>query len=109
MFNVVFYETAGGHKVVLDFIRVFDTDDKTVIGRDLYAVQLGFPMGLPLCDHLEGLLWEVRSSLPSKREVRLIFFQKGRSLVVVHGFVKKVRKTPRKDIDLAVKRMKEFV
>ena len=108
MFEVVFHETANGSSIVLDFIRSFDSEDRRTIGIDLYAVQIGFPMGLPLCDHLKGPLWEIRTSLPSKREVRLLFFQKIDKLIVVHGFIKKVQRTPRKDIALAVKRMEEF-
>ena len=96
MFEVVFYETANGNSVILDFIRSFDSEDRRTIGVDLYAVQIGFPMGLP------------RTSLPSKREVRLLFFQKNDKLIVLHGFIKKVQRTPRKDIALAIKRMKEF-
>ncbi len=68
MFKVIFYETARSNKILLNFIKSFSAEDKRVIGGDLYAVQIGFPMGLPLCDHLEGSLWEVRSSLP--RSVR---------------------------------------
>ncbi|KQT87140.1 type II toxin-antitoxin system RelE/ParE family toxin [Aurantimonas sp. Leaf443] len=109
MFQVVFYETASGNPVVLDFIRSFEAEDRRVIGADLSAVQIGFPIGPPLCDHLQGPLWEVRSSLPSRREVRLIFFQQDHRLVVVHGFVKKVQKTPRKDLDLADRRRREFL
>jgi antitoxin HicB len=45
-----------------------------VIGEDLRAIELGFPLGLPLCRNLGGGLWEVRSTLPTKREARLIFF-----------------------------------
>ena len=108
MFEVVFYRTANGSDIVLDFIKSFDSDDGRTIGVDLYAVQIGFPMGLPLCDHLEGPLWEVRTSLLSNREVRLLFFQKSDKLIVVHGFIKKVQRMPRKDIALAIKQMKEF-
>jgi len=108
MFKVIFYETARSNKILLNFIKSFSAEDKRVIGGDLYAVQIGFPMGLPYCDHLEGSLWEVRSSLPSKREVRFIFFQREDCLVVVHGFIKKVRKTPREEMALAIKRMREF-
>jgi predicted XRE-type DNA-binding protein len=48
-------------------------EDKRTIGRDIAQVQFGWPVGLPLCRSLAGGLWEVRSSLPSKREARVLF------------------------------------
>jgi phage-related protein len=35
------------------------------------------------------------------------YFYEGR-IVVLHGFIKKSRKTPKPDLDLSVKRMKEI-
>jgi hypothetical protein len=43
---------------VLDWIRSLDAADRKIIGEDLKAVQLGFPMGLPLCRNLGGGLWK---------------------------------------------------
>jgi phage-related protein len=64
-------------------------------------------MGMPLCRPLGGGLHEVRSSLPSRREARLIFFVHGENMIVVHGFIKKSRKTPPSEIDRARERQAE--
>jgi len=53
-------------------------------------------------------LWEVRSTLPSRRIARVLFFFHQGRIGVVHGFVKKTQETPREDIELARKRMKEM-
>ena len=74
MHKLRFYKTSSGREVGLDFIRSLDALERKVIGENLRAVEIGFPMGLPLCRNLGGGLWEVRSTLPSKREARLIFF-----------------------------------
>jgi hypothetical protein len=74
MFKVLFYETASQNEIVLDFVRQLSAEEKKVVGEDLKTVQIGFPMGLPLCRPLGDGLYEIRSSLPSKREFRLIFF-----------------------------------
>jgi phage-related protein len=110
MHRVLFYKTNAGNEVVLDWLRSLDADDRKRIGEDLRVVQLGFPMGKPLCDSLGGGLWEVRSSLPSRREARLLFFHSRakRALVVVHGFIKKTRTAPAGDIELARRRRREF-
>jgi len=48
------------------------------------------------------------SSLPSRREARLIFAASKDSIVVLHGFIKKTQKTPPGEIALARKRLKEI-
>lgn len=107
----LFYQTPSGREVVLDWIRSFSAEDRRTIGEDLRTVQIGFPLGLPLCRNLGDGLWEVRSSLPSKREVRLILFQSraSKALAIVHGFVKKTQTTSATDLNLARNRMKEFL
>lgn len=110
MHRAVFYETASGNEVVLDTIRQLSDEEKKVVGEDLKTVQIGFPMGLPLCRPLGDGLYEVRSSLPSKREFRLIFFfdRARQCLLVVHALFKKSAKLPKADLDLARKRKEEF-
>jgi phage-related protein len=79
-----------------------------VIGTDLSTVQFGWPIGMPLCRPLGGGLWEVRSTLPSHRIARVLFFAEGARIGVVHGFIKKTQKTPQDDIALARRRMKDM-
>jgi phage-related protein len=67
-----------------------------------------WPVGMPLCRPLGAGLWEVRSNLPNNRIARMLFFVDQGRIGVVHGFIKKTRKTPAEAIDLADKRMKEM-
>ncbi len=110
MHNVRFYETALGQEVVLDKIRSLSKEDKNIVGEDLMTVQIGFPMGLPLCDNLGNGLWEVRSTISSGREFRAIFYQSKRekSLVVVNVLIKKTQTTPKAALRLSLKRKQEF-
>ena len=105
---VVFYRTSGGAEPVLDWLRALPAGDRRAIGTDLATVQFGWPIGMPLCRPLGNGLWEVRSSLPSRRIARLLFFVAGDRIGVVHGFIKKTQKTPADDLDLARRRMKEM-
>lgn len=109
MIEVRFYKTEGGNEVVLDFLRSLPADDKKTVGEDLKTLQLGHPLGMPLCRPV-GKLWELRSSLPSKQELRLLWFyhKKAKAIVVVHAFIKKTQKTPQKDINLGEGRKGEF-
>jgi phage-related protein len=53
-------------------------------------------------------LWEVRPSLPSRREARVIFVVIEKQMILLRGFIKKVQKTQKADLDLALKRVKEL-
>ena len=86
---VVFYRTSGGSEPVLDWLRGLPADDRRAIGVDLATVQFGWPIGMPLCRSLGVGLWEVRSTLPSRRIARLLFFVHRNRNGVVHGFIKK--------------------
>jgi len=107
--TIVFYRSAGGTEPVLEWLRSLPPEDRRVIGTDLATVQYGWPIGMPLCRSLGVGLWEVRSTLPSRRIARLIFFVHDGRIGVVHGFIKKTQKTPPADLDLARRRMKEML
>jgi phage-related protein len=102
-----FYETAAGAEPVRDWLLTLDDEDRRVIGVDIATVEYGWPVGMPTCRPLGDGLWEVRSSLPSRREARVIFAAFEEQMVLLHGFIKKSQKTPKTDRDVALKRMKE--
>jgi phage-related protein len=106
---VVFYRSRAGAEVVLEWLRSLEQADRNAIGQDLMRVQFRWPIGMPLCKSLGDGLWEVRTNLPDSRICRVFFcFTQGR-LIALHGFVKKSQKTPRTELDLARRRMREFV
>jgi phage-related protein len=74
----------------------------------LRHVQFGWPVGMPLVRHLGTGLWDLRSSLPSRREARVIFIVDDLGIVVLNGFIKKSQKTPLKEIKMAKDRLKEL-
>jgi phage-related protein len=106
---VFFYRTSRGADVVLDWLRGLPADDRRILGVDLYTVQIGWPLGMPLCRALGGGLWELRSTLPSRRIARVLFFVESGRIGVVHGFIKKTQKTPNEDLKVARLRMKEML
>jgi phage-related protein len=103
-----FYQTPAGAEPVRDWLKKLDDDDRRVIGEDVATVEYGWPVGMPICRSLGGGLWEVRSSLPSRREARVIFVVLDEQMLLLHGFIKKTQNTPKADLDLATKRMKEM-
>ena len=105
---VVFFATSAGAEPVREWLKELDSDDRREIGSDILAVQKGWPLGLPLCRSLGHGLWEVRSSLSGGRIARIIFAFDDATIVLLNGFIKKTRKTPAAEMDLALKRLKEM-
>jgi len=93
---------------VREWLSRLPREDKRAIGRDIAKVQFGWPIGLPLCRSLSGGLWELRSSLPSRREARVLFNFHGGILIAVHAFIKNTQKIPVEDLALARRRTKEM-
>jgi phage-related protein len=61
----------------------------------------------PYVKHLEGALWEMRMKGRDGIARAAYVTATGRRVVVVHVFVKKTQKTPRREIETALRRAKE--
>jgi phage-related protein len=105
---LVFYAAASGREPVRDWLKALDVEDKRSIGLDLMRVQYAWPVGMPLCRSFGDGLWEVRSALSGGRIARVLFCCHRQRLYAVHGFIKKSQKTPKTELDLALKRKKDI-
>ena len=61
----------------------------------------------PYLKHLEGPLWEMRMKGRSGIARACYVTAVGKRVVVVHVFAKKTQKTPRREIETALRRAKE--
>ena len=61
----------------------------------------------PHIRHLEGPLWEMRMKGRDGMSRAIYVTARGSRVVVVRAFVKKTQKTPRREIDIALQRVKE--
>ena len=105
---VLFYRADTGNEPVREWLRDLDPDDRKAVGTDLLRVQEQWPIGMPVCRSIGRGLWEVRTDLSGNRTARVLFFVADGRIGALHGFIKKTRKTPKDDIDLALKRMREM-
>ena len=98
----IFYLTEAGGEPVREWLRGLSPEDRKRIGEDVKTVEFGWPIGMPVCKPLGDGIYEVRTTLAQNRIARVLFYvdKKGR-MVLLHGFVKKTRKTPDEDLDLA--------
>lgn len=90
------------------WLKTLDSADRHAVGLDLMRVQFRWPVGMPLCRPLGQGLWEVRTTLPSRRIARVLFCLLEGELWALHSFIKKTQKTPPPDLALARQRMKEI-
>lgn len=104
--NAVYYETSNGEEVVVKEIMDFGAK---VFARILRTVELLEEFGVELdedyVEHIEGKIWELRIS-----RYRVLYFAfQGGQFVLLRAFMKKTRKTPRKEIKAAQRRMDDYI
>ena len=105
--DALFYKTDRSNEPVREWLLSLSKSDRKIIGDDVLKVQYCWPIGKPLVGNLGDDLWEIRSRL-GDRIARVIFCLEGRTMVLLHGFIKKTQKTPGHELDLATKRRNQL-
>jgi phage-related protein len=103
--SVAFFHTASGNERVREWLKSLPREQRRIIGEDIKTVQFGWPLGMPLVRKLDKGLWEVRSRL-TDRVARVIFTTGEGRMILLHGFIKKSRKTTQEDLELAKTRLR---
>ena len=104
----MFFRTETGREPVREWLKDLPKDERRIIGEDIMTVQFRWPLGMPLVDHLGSGIWEIRSRLVN-RIARTLFFVHEREIILLHGFIKKTRKTPNEDRALALRRKNAYL
>jgi phage-related protein len=105
--DVVFFKTENGNEPAREWLKSLSKEDRAIIGEDLFTVQKLEAWREPLVKHLGDGLWEVRSNL-SDCIARVIFGICDGDMTVLHGFIKKSQKTPEHDLELALRRKRQY-
>ncbi|OGK30013.1 hypothetical protein A3I56_00320 [Candidatus Roizmanbacteria bacterium RIFCSPLOWO2_02_FULL_43_10] len=111
MYSIYLYKSRTDRPIIEKFI---DSMDKDMQVRVRNAMRLLQTYGLVLLHndfvrkiHQHPDIYELR--LKGSIHIRLLFFLYNHSsFVIVHGYIKKSQKLPRRDIDIALKRVREF-
>jgi len=106
--KVVFFKTGSGNEPVREWLLSLPKEECKSGGGDILKVQFAWPVGKPLVDNLGDGLWEIRFRL-GNRISRTLFAVVDQEIVLLHGFIKKTQKTPGDELELARKRMNEYV
>jgi len=111
---VELYEKTDGKTPVLEFILGLNPKQQAKIYREIDLLEkFGNELHYPHVDTVKGKmyvgLWELRVELSSNIFRIFYFLPKNNKVVLLHGIVKKKQKTPKKELDTALERMKEYI
>jgi phage-related protein len=72
-----------------------------------YMQEYGPNLRMPYTRSLKGGLWEIRAK--GKEGIARVFYmtEHKKKIIILHSFVKKSQKTPKKELDIARRRLKE--
>lgn len=110
MGKVTLYTSPSGRTPVADYIISLNPKSRAKVARALDLLeQYGSALGSPHVKPLKGTggLYELRVPFGGQA-YRLFFFPDGGDVVVVHAFTKKSEKTPKKELQIAISRMREY-
>ena len=102
----IFTISNGGRCIVRDFIKALNTSDqKKIVALLKRTAEHGTPKNTEKFDSIQGTsLWEFKSF-----QIRIFcFFNKSKMIILTHGFIKKKQKTPKQEIEKALRLMKEY-
>ena len=105
MHKIYFYRDKNGKEPVAEYIAEMaqqkDKDSRIKLNkiRDYIKVlsEYGTQVGEPYIKHLDGEIWELR---PLRDRILFVGWIQG-SYVLLHQFVKKIQKTPAREIERA--------
>lgn len=112
MYNIYFYKDKKGNEPVLDYMKDLASkggkDSRIKLNKinDYIKVlsQHGTRAGEPFIKHLEGDIWELR---PLRDRILFVAWVDG-SFVLLHQFVKKSQKTPKREIEQAQRELRDL-
>lgn len=110
MFTLKFYEKANGRCPVLEFLETLDNETKAKV---FYLFNLleekGNTLREPYSKPIGNGLFEIRYQGKDQPTRVLYFFYIGYQIVLTNGFIKKTKKTPKREIKQALKYMKDYI
>jgi phage-related protein len=102
--KVYFFEREGRNSPIIKFIDKLPSEDQARFLEVIDEIEMnGFGASWVSFKPIQGKLWEVKFK-GEKSGYRILYV-----MICLHAFNKKSRKTPKRDLKLAIKRMKEIL
>ena len=108
--KIIFYETLDGNCPVADFLMGLLKKHHAKALRNIELLEeFGQYLQGGFITRIRGKLWELRIRFAGDISRILYFIPGGNTIILLHGFIKKTQKTPDKEIEIALKRMNEYL
>ena len=108
--TTAFYEAPNGRVPVAEVLLSLDARTRARFRWSMEQLRLrNVQAREPLVKHLEGDLWELREESGTNIYRVIYCFFTGRRIVFLHGFQKKSRKTPRRELEQARRYYEDFI
>ncbi len=109
MYKILYY-TENDRSPVVEFMLKLPSKDRAKILREIDLLEKhGFALGMPSIKKMKGTdnLWELRIK-HSSNNYRVFYFQHiSDTFTLLHAIHKKSQKTPKRDINTALSRIKK--
>lgn len=113
MYKIVFYQDLKGYsqvKELLISLRLKKDKNSRVNLRKIEDIinklrENGLSIGMPYIRKINEDIWEMR---PLRNRI-LFFCYENEKFVLLHSFVKKTNKTPKKEIDKVIREMNNYI
>jgi len=109
--NIRYYQTPGGRSPVEEFLLALPEETRLEIADAMVLLESGHRLEMPISRNLSGIcpgLHELRIR-DRAGQVRVIYYiKKEEAIYLIHGFRKKTRTIPRRELDIVNKRLKEI-
>lgn len=105
LLTIKFFKTLANNEPVREWLKAQIPADRKAIVEDIKTVQYGWPMGMPIVEKIENGLWAVRTKDLSVGIARTFFTVDNNLMILLHGIIKKSKKMPQQDLELARKRL----
>lgn len=110
MYNLVLYTTERGDSPIDEFLDGLDSKSRAKVAAQLSLLEeYGPNLKRPYADIVRGKIRELRIHYSSSQYRILYFFQVRDQVVLAHAFAKKTQQLKEKDIELAERRMEEWL
>ncbi len=113
-YSIELYEKTDGKIPVLEFILSLTPKQQAKIYREIDLLEkFSNELHYPHVDIIKGKkyigLWELRIKFASNIFRIFYFLFRKNKVILLHGIIKKSQKTPKKELDIALERMKEYL
>lgn len=110
MYNLILFTTERDDSPIDEFLDGLDSKARAKVAAHLSLLEeYGPNLKRPYADIVRGKIRELRIHHSSNQYRILYFFQVRDQVVLVHAFTKKTQQLKEKDIELAERRMEEWM